>query len=192
MCDKDIKKELSFNLEVFRVVQFKANRASKPNNKEVLQRSSTTQREGKNKSDNIKQRKRHHFKGSEKRLRNNTQRKYRKHSKTTEKQAIKMEFNPVEKAIRNDSCATFKANKFMISRLKETIQGLRSEMKMESYQKKNFENQKAEIIALKNKCVHLEEGVAFIKNSTLIQEGENSICQGKKQRSYQEHSINQN
>ena len=36
-----------------------------------------------------------------------------------------------------------------------------------SYQKRNMESQKAKILALKNKCVHLEEVVAYIKDSTL-------------------------
>lgn len=103
-----------------------------------------------------------------------------------------MDFNPIEKEARNDGCATCKANKFMINRFQDALQDLKSEMKMEfSYQKKTMESQKVELIALKNKCVHLEEAVAYIKSSTLSQEGENSVHQGKKQHSYQEQSVNQ-
>lgn len=56
-----------------------------------------------------------------------------------------------------------------------------AEMRMEyTYQKRSMEIQKEEIMALKNKCVHLEEVVAYIKTTTMSQEGENSVHHGKK------------
>ena len=98
-----------------------------------------------------------------------------------------MEFNPIEKQTRNDRCVTCKENNFMINQFQDALQDLNSEMKMEfSHQKRNMESQKAEIIVLKKKCVHLEEEVAYIKSSNLSEEGENSVHQEKKQHSSEE------
>lgn len=98
-----------------------------------------------------------------------------------------MEFNPIEKAVRNDACPACKANKFMIHRIQESLKDIRSEMRMEySYQKRNMEMQKEEIMALKTKCKHLEEAVTYDKNNTMSNEGENSINYDKKKQPSQE------
>lgn len=55
-----------------------------------------------------------------------------------------------------------------------------------SYQKRNMEMQKEEIMALKNKCKHFEEVVTYFKNNTMSQEGENSVNYDNKKQPSQE------
>ena len=98
-----------------------------------------------------------------------------------------MEFDPIEKAARNDACPACKANKFMINRLQESLKDIRFEMRMEySYQKRNMEMHKEEIMALKTKCKHLEEAVTYFKNNTMSQDGKNSANYDKKKHPSQE------
>jgi len=84
-----------------------------------------------------------------------------------------MEFNPIENAARNDACPACKANKFMIQRLQESLKDDKNEMN--SYRKRNMAMQKEEIMALKTKCKHLEDVVAYYKSNSMNNEGENSV-----------------
>jgi len=52
--------------------------------------------------------------------------RHSKHFKITEKAFTNMDFNPIEKATRNEGCATYKANKFMISKFQEALRDLKS------------------------------------------------------------------
>lgn len=100
-----------------------------------------------------------------------------------------MEFNPIEKATRNDACPACKANKFVIQQLQESLKDVRNKMRMEySYQKRNMAMQKEEIMALKTKCKHLE-AVAYYKNNTMSNEGENSVNYDKKNQPTQGQSV---
>jgi len=49
--------------------------------------------------------------------------------------------------------------------------------------------QKEEIMDLKTKCKHLEEVVAYYKNNTMRNEGENSVNYNKKNQPTQEQSV---
>lgn len=101
-----------------------------------------------------------------------------------------MKFNPIEKVARNDACSTCKANKFMNHRLQESLKDIINKMRMEySYQKRKMEMQKEEIMALKTKCKHSEEAVAYYKKNTMSNEGEKSVNYYKKKQPSQEQSV---
>lgn len=92
-----------------------------------------------------------------------------------------MSCNPLEKVEKNESYWTYRGNRFMISRLNQSLKYLRSEMKMINvYKKREIDNQRVEIEDLKDKCKHLEEVVYYIKSLNQSQQGETFSRYSKK------------
>jgi len=77
----------------------------------------------------------------------------------------KMEWNPLENVPKCDRCAMCRANKFMIEQIRETIKDHKFEAKSEnSFVKRQLEDQRKQIAALKHKCKHMDETINYLKS----------------------------
>lgn len=99
--------------------------------------------------------------------------------------------NPLDRVLGNNTCTLCKQHCFMIARIIKRHNELKEDYQADSRSKrKKLEKQRAEIESLKEKCTHLEEAIAHIKNITDAMQAEASTRASKKD-TQMEDSVNQ-